>query len=102
MHGFKDRLNDLKWLGDPELVDVGWFETDIPEPEDIIAPEPTKEEIAINTSKALLSDSDWTMMPDVPMTAGEKSEWIEYRRKLREIKYQAGFPDNITWPSKPE
>jgi hypothetical protein len=41
------------------------------------------------------------MLPDVPMTKGDKIKWEEYRRALREIKLQTGFPDNVIWPEKP-
>jgi hypothetical protein len=50
----------------------------------------------------MLAESDWSMLPDVPMTAGNKALWVEYRRALREIRLQAGFPDNIQWPKSPE
>jgi hypothetical protein len=36
------------------------------------------------------------------MSVAEKQNWIEYRRALREIRSQAGFPENITWPVIPE
>ena len=42
------------------------------------------------------------MLSDVPMTAGDKAKWIEYRRGLREIRLQPGFPDSIQWPARPE
>ena len=101
LHGITDRLGNLAWLGDSEVADAGWFETDIPA--STLDPiKLTPEEEANNTVKSLLSDSDWAMLPDVPMTNGKKTEWIEYRRALREVKYQAGFPHDIKWPSKPE
>jgi hypothetical protein len=28
--------------------------------------------------------------------------WIEYRRQLREIRLQSGFPFEIDWPTPPE
>lgn len=50
----------------------------------------------------MLVESDWAVLPDVPMTAGDRAEWIEYRRGLREIRLQTGFPDNIQWPKAPK
>jgi len=35
------------------------------------------------------------------MTSGDKALWIEYRRALRDIRLQAGFPTSIVWPAKP-
>tara|TARA_R110000823_G_scaffold252900_1_gene375433 strand:- start:69 stop:317 length:249 start_codon:yes stop_codon:yes gene_type:complete len=28
-------------------------------------------------------------------------EWSTYRQALRDVPSQSGFPDNITWPTKP-
>jgi hypothetical protein len=100
MLGFKDQLGDLSWLNDPVLVDQGWFETDI---NDVGIPttNATTEEVVVTTARKLLSDSDWAMMPDVPMTNGTKTKWQDYRKALREIKLQPGFPDQVTWPQKP-
>lgn len=39
----------------------------------------------------LLADSDWTQMPDVTLTAKQKTDWIAYRQSLR------NFPDTIDW-----
>ena len=47
----------------------------------------------------LLTDSDWTQMPDAPV---DQAAWATYRQALRDIPQQAGFPTDITWPTKPE
>lgn len=44
-----------------------------------------------------LEDTDWWASTDLTMT----SEQIAYRQALRDITDQAGFPDNVTWPTKP-
>lgn len=36
------------------------------------------------------------------MTAEKQSEWSAYRTALLDITGQAGFPHNVTWPTKPE
>jgi len=46
----------------------------------------------------LLSQSDWTQVPDAPV---DQAEWAEYRQALRDVPQQAGFPTDITWPVKP-
>ncbi len=28
-------------------------------------------------------------------------EWTDYRQALRDVPTQHGFPENISWPSKP-
>lgn len=48
----------------------------------------------------LLSETDWTQTPDIPQAT--KDKWAPYRQALRDVPQQAGFPDNIQWPSKPE
>jgi hypothetical protein len=97
MAGIQDRLGDLSWLGEA-YADQGWVVVgDAP-----AGPAQSSEaDLAWNTAKQLLSESDWTMLLDVPMTAGDKALWVEYRRALREIRLQAGFPAGIQWPSKP-
>lgn len=95
--GFTDKLSDLSWLG-ADYADMGWFVVgDIPS----IAEEASTSQTEWERAKQLLIESDWSVLPDVPMTAGERDDWIEYRRKLREIKLQAGFPEDIDWPSPP-
>ena len=44
----------------------------------------------------LLSDSDVYALAD-----RITEEWRTYRQALRDIPNQSGFPDNITWPTKP-
>lgn len=46
----------------------------------------------------LLQQSDWTQVPDAPVNA---ASWATYRQSLRDVPSQSGFPDNITWPTKP-
>lgn len=46
----------------------------------------------------LLQQSDWTQVPDAPVNA---ASWATYRQALRDVPSQSGFPDNITWPTKP-
>jgi hypothetical protein len=59
-------------------------------------------DLAWNQAKISLRESDWAVLPDVPMTLGKRQEWIEYRRALREIRLQADFPHSINWPKSPE
>lgn len=48
---------------------------------------------------ALLAQSDWTQLPDVPLAT--KEAWTIYRQQLRDISTQVGFPTQIEWPTKP-
>ena len=46
----------------------------------------------------LISETDWTLMDDSPLSLDDKVKYKEYRRKLRDISKQEGFPSNIIWP----
>ena len=45
-----------------------------------------------------LIETDWMGMSDVTMT----DEMTTYRQALRDITTQSGFPNTITWPTKPQ
>lgn len=45
----------------------------------------------------LLTETDVWGLADYPVTA----EQTAYRQALRDITGQAGFPTDITWPTKP-
>lgn len=46
----------------------------------------------------LLKQTDTWGLSDYPASQAQ----LDYRRALRDVPEQAGFPDNITWPTKPE
>lgn len=54
--------------------------------------------IAREQRDLLLQQSDWTQVPDAPVNS---ASWAAYRQALRDVPSQSGFPDNITWPTKP-
>jgi hypothetical protein len=65
-------------------------------------PAPTTEELAAAARAkrdSLLAASDWSQAGDVPQAT--KDLWIPYRQALRDVPEQAGFPSEITWPTKP-
>ena len=94
--GIQDRLGDLSWLGDA-YADQGWVVVGEAPADPVQA---TEAELAWERAKQLLRESDWTMLPDVPMNSGDKALWIEYRRAVREIRLHPDFP-NMTWPASP-
>lgn len=51
----------------------------------------------------LLSDSDWTQMPDSPLTDEAKALWLTYRTSLRNLPDHADWPNlaDADWPTKP-
>jgi len=96
MSGFIDQISDLSFVG---IEDQGWFQVEGDAP--VALPVSTPAELAWEVAKSLLAASDWSMLPDVPLTKGDKVLWQAYRKALREIRLQVGFPDNINWPIKP-
>ena len=53
----------------------------------------------------LLTDSDWTQSADSPLSSAKKTEWKNYRTKLRTLPVDQSsveIEDDIIWPTKPE
>lgn len=48
----------------------------------------------------LLAQSDWTVLPDVPLSTEARQQWETYRQALRDVTDQAD-PFNIVWPTRP-
>jgi hypothetical protein len=51
-----------------------------------------------------LVQSDWTQLPDSPLSDSKKAEWTEYRSALRGVpQTNSGTTklDEIVWPDKP-
>lgn len=47
-----------------------------------------------------ITASDWSTLPDVPMTPERRAQWAAYRQALRDITSQPD-PTKITWPVAP-
>lgn len=50
---------------------------------------------------SLLNLSDWTQLPDVPLTDAKKAEWATYRQALRDLPSTTTDFANPVWPSQP-
>ena len=52
-----------------------------------------------------LTDTDWTQIPDSPLSDDEKAAWAVYRQELRDLPAAQADPydpDNFTgWPTRP-
>lgn len=48
----------------------------------------------------LLSQSDWTQMPDSPLTDAQRQAWAAYRQSLRDLPDTVDI-NNIVYPEKP-
>ena len=52
-----------------------------------------------------LQMSDWTQMPDSPLSAEKKGEWAIYRQALRELPQtyaDVASLEDVTFPEPPE
>lgn len=49
----------------------------------------------------LLYGSDWTQIPNNPLTTEKQQEWATYRQQLRDVTAQPGYPYNVVWPTPP-
>lgn len=61
--------------------------------------EATKVKVGVRND--LLQQSDWTQLPDSPLSTAQKQEFVVYRQALRDITEQDQFPWNVTWPVNP-
>ena len=50
-----------------------------------------------NQRDLLLAESDWTQCADISQAT--KDKWAPYRKALRDVPQQAGFPIDVIWPT---
>lgn len=66
----------------------------------------TKDAEAATAARAerdkLIASCDWMAIKAFEAGTGVATEWATYRQALRDVSAQAGFPNNITWPTQPE
>jgi len=56
----------------------------------------------ISQRNKLLYESDWTQIPNNPLTTEQQTAWATYRQELRDIPSQSGYPFNVIWPTPPQ
>ena len=49
-----------------------------------------------------LAASDWTQIPDAPLTAAERRLWQAHRQALRDLPQTFTDGRNVVWPVEPE
>jgi len=62
-----------------------------------------------NVRNKMLSDSDWTVMADSPLSDSKQTEWKTYRQALRDLPKGASpktqgamlVSSSVTFPTKP-
>ena len=97
---YNDDTHYLQELS-PELVDGQWRQrwNIVSFGDDVIAKNAAMKGQNIRvTRNELLAQCDWTQLADSPV---DKTVWATYRQSLRDLPTQTGFPDDITWPTKP-
>jgi len=73
---------------------------------------PTQEELDAETAAQVRSDRDYKLLTEVDplvtnplrwaeLTSDKQTEWSQYRTDLLNVPQQSGFPNTITWPTKP-
>tara|TARA_B110000467_G_scaffold25763_2_gene23165 strand:+ start:2396 stop:2788 length:393 start_codon:yes stop_codon:yes gene_type:complete len=76
-----------------------WAVEDIPAPEADPDDKPVDPVVAARAERdSFLTASDWTQVADAPV---DQAAWATYRSLLRDVPQQAGFPNTVTWPTKP-
>lgn len=81
------------------IVDRGDYYEAVP------VPEPTNKELAIivrGNRDAKLSETDYLVVPDYPISEENLDEVKVYRQALRDITEQTGFPKDVIWPNLPK
>jgi len=90
----------------PELVNGEWVLNH--QAVDMTAEEITERDdvVAANVREKrdqLLTETDWTVLQDSPLTDAQTADWVIYRQALRDITDHANFPylADADWPTKP-
>ena len=55
----------------------------------------------LTTRSILLYQSDWTQIPNNPLTPEQQQAWAVYRQELRDVTSQSGYPFDVVWPTPP-
>ena len=76
---------------------IGLSVEKIPEPTEKEKREAAEAEVRLKRDE-LLSETDYLLMPDYPITAKSLEAVKKYRQALRDITVQKGFPFTVEWP----
>jgi hypothetical protein len=95
---FDANTHQAYWSGSEWVIQV------IPEPEpDPYAKPPeiiTWERIKMERN-SYLRESDWTDLPNAPLSSSVKQNWLNYRQALRDVPQNFSTPESVVWPTKP-
>lgn len=73
-------------------------------PSEYVEPAPTAAQVRVERDSILATAVDplvsnpfrWS-----ELTAAKQAEWTTYRQDLLDVPQQDGFPNTVTWPTKP-
>lgn len=103
-HPTVNSRNERLYEDTPVLIDGVWQQnwTTTPlTPEEKDRATATKAVLIRQDRDRRLSDSDWTQLPDAAGAAMDVPAWTEYRKQLRSVPEQPGFPWDVQWPAEP-
>tara|TARA_B110000902_G_scaffold160421_1_gene183664 strand:+ start:301 stop:708 length:408 start_codon:yes stop_codon:yes gene_type:complete len=83
---------------------TAWAVEDIPTPEAEPEPADPADEARAGRDNILTTVVDPLVSNPfrwADLTSDKQAEWSQYRTDLLSVPQQAGFPNNITWPTKP-
>ncbi len=64
----------------------------------------SQKELVKEVRGQLLTDSDWTQLPDNSLSEEQRNAWATYRQQLRDITNQFENDDDlieVVWPEAP-
>ena len=105
---FNDETNEIVFS-----ANMNYLEADVSNVETMfndlytayITPTPFSAETLRGQRASLLNDSDWTVMPDSPLSDSKKTEWTTYRQQLRDITDGIDTEEKakaVVFPTPPE
>jgi len=98
LENIKERLGNLTWLG-KDFENLCWIEIQA-EIDETVQQDLIKNEVDEKV-KRLLQESDWTQLFDSPLSQDVRQKWILYRKELRNINKQPGYPKEVLFPARP-
>lgn len=80
---FPDKADIFQTITESEVTDEQWWK------------------VARWWRTALLSESDWSQVPDNSLTEAQRQTWRQYRQELRDITTTFTNPKDILFPDLP-
>lgn len=95
--GKRAKYNGEKW----EFVKLPKNSPVVVEQKEVVSDLPKDEQVRLERTR-LLDESDYVSLKYLESGLKVPREWVLYRQFLRDIPEQEGFPEKISWPTKPK